>query len=101
MQGKISWSNKAHSLRPTLQIERSLEGYSHRERCRAPDSSHYKGPKDSFFYKGLEDSSHYKGLEDSSHYKRLEDITFTYINTKASTIQQSLQRDLSDRQKDY
>src|SRR3954465_6144062 len=70
------------SLRSTLQLECSLGGYSHRERCRAPDRIHSTRTRGQL--QGLVDSSQYKdsravtrtrvqfsaqGLEDSSHYK--------------------------------
>src|SRR3954462_11535502 len=86
-----TWNNQRsrkerhHSLRPTLQIECSLGGYSHRERCRAPDRIHHRRTR----RHGLEGSSHYTrtrrkfslhkdseavlithGLEGSSHYTK-------------------------------
>src|SRR4051812_11483091 len=90
------------SLGSTLQLKRSLGGYSHREHCRAPDrinSSHYKDSKTilikrtrrQFSSEGLEDTCRSKDSRiKDSQYKGLKIIPSTKDSSTLDRSQLSL-----------
>src|ERR1041384_908057 len=84
--------SKKFSLRLTLQLKRSLGGYSHRERCRAPDRTHEKvkirgsgrSRRNSVLLKGVTNTSP-QGVEESA----LQELQTQLIARPPAWIHQS------------